>query len=148
MNPLEYARTDLLPAVRDGLEDAALTVPERQWSQVGINVIVDCEALIVSAGDVTPIEIMPGGNCGYLDQATYLMIVAYDCNVVFDEQGLTIPEKMEEASHTLELAGMVLNTVAHDVVGEAILHPNPWQIGYSWDGGLGIVSMQIVLAVP
>jgi hypothetical protein len=150
VTPLEYARTDLLPAIRDGLDDANLVVPERQWSQVGVNVVVDCEAIIVSAGDVqlVPIDSRGGSSCGYFEQASYMFIVAYDCATVYDNDGLTIPAVMEDVSQTLELAGKVLGQIANDITASSIMTPNPWSIGYAMDGGIGVVTLQIQLTIP
>jgi hypothetical protein len=146
MTPYEYADLKMLPSLVAQLEAAGLQVPTRQWAQVGAAVVIDCESVIISASDITPVEIAP--NCGWVERTTFLVSVAYDCQFPANEDGTTNIEKMKEVSDLLDQVSAVLKDYAISEGEQSVLITPEWSITYGIEGGLGYCSLQLTIGVP
>jgi hypothetical protein len=145
MTPLEYAE-EILDRTVSVLLDESLSAPVRRLAQVGSSVILDCETIIVSASDLSEVEISPG--CGYVEQSTILVNVVYDCATAFEDDGTTNVAMTHEISQKLDKVGQALKMLADSIKAESVLIRPTHSIAFGIDGGIAYASMQITTGVP
>lgn len=146
VTPLDRAR-----ALRDELiafatvRDHALPTP--RYVQVG-DIVRDCECLVVSVGNLTPDVNFDPVDCVALRSATFLVEIIRGCAVVYDDDGMTIPELLEEVSEQGAADGQLLDDFAREGI-DGWTAKTPWSVLWSLtDAGLQVASLQLTIGIP
>ncbi len=148
---LDYATPlDRAKALRDDLIAFATArsyaLPTTRFVQVG-DIVRDCESVIISVGSLTPDPLYDPVNCVSPLSATFLIDIIRACAVVYDQQGLTLPNVLEAVSETAAADGALLYAFAQEVDGWT--SKQPWSVVFSLaEGGLSISSLQLTIGIP
>jgi hypothetical protein len=121
-------------------------LPSTKYAQIG-DIVRDCEAVIVSAGSLTPDALYNPVDCVFPRTATFLVDIIRTCAVVYDQNGMTIPEALEEVSERGALDGQLLYDFAAELDGWS--SKQPWSVVWSLaDAGMQVASLQITIGIP
>lgn len=121
-------------------------LPQRRYAQVG-DIVRDCESVIVSVGSLNPDPFYEPVVCVSPRSATFFVEIIRDCAVAYDNEGITIPARLEEVSERGALDGELLYEFAQVVDGWS--SKQPWSVVWSLiDGGLQVASLQITIGIP
>ena len=138
MTPLAYANKLL-----DDLK-AACSAPEMAYAQVGQQVI-GCESLIIAVTGTDAREMQTGGlNCDYSQIATFVVTLARECAIEFNDEGFDDPDEVKRVSEQMDQDGECLWKWALSI--DPYLEKD-FNIGFQIMGGLAITSLQLTLGV-
>lgn len=143
--PLDRARA-LLAELGEFAETRTHPLPTTRYVQIG-DVVRDCEAVIVSVGNMVPDPSYDPVDCIAPRSATFLVEIIRTCAVAFDRQGLTVPTKLEQVSEIGATDGQLLYDFAAEVSGWS--SKAPWSVIWSLtDTNLQVASLQLVIGIP
>lgn len=121
-------------------------LPQKRYAQVG-DIVRDCEAVIVSTGNLVPDNLYTPVECVSPRTATFQVEIIRTCAVVYDQQGLTIPSVIEEVSEIAGFDGQLLYEFAQEVNGWS--SKQPWSVVWSLaEGCLQVASLRLVIGIP
>lgn len=143
--PLDRAK-----ALRDELvtyaNSLAYPLPTPRYVQVG-DIVRDCEAVIVSVGNIVPDPLYDPVECVSPRTSTFLVEIIRTCAVVYDSQGRTLPSVLEAVSEQGSSDGQLLYDFATEVYGWS--SKQSWSVVWSLaEGGLQVASLQLTIGVP
>jgi hypothetical protein len=122
------------------------SLPTTRYVQVG-DVVRDCESVIVSVGNMVPDSGYDPVDCIAPRSATFLIDVIRSCAVVYDDDGLTVPSRLEEVSESAAEDGQLLYDFAAETAGWS--SKQPWSVVWSIaEGGLQVASLQLTIGIP
>lgn len=141
--PIGKAR-ELLSLLETAAGAASLSLPETRYAQLG-EVVVTCAAVIVTLQNLDPAGPEYGSpGCVTSQIGTFSLIIARDCGVVYDDDGVDIPALVEDASEDMSEDGDFLWEFAAGL--DMYLQKN-WAVTWSLPGGLLISTLSLTLGV-
>jgi hypothetical protein len=118
--------------------------PEPQWAQLG-GPILTCTSTAVGAISSSELPLFPdNAKCGSIDNHTLMLVIARECGITFDQEGRTVPSKIEAVSRTMETDAEAFDGVLDTLTGAERVIGVP-SISYLNEGGLAITSMTIIV---
>lgn len=121
-------------------------LPPTRYVQVG-DIVRDCEAVVVSVGNLVPDPQYDPVECVSPRTATFLIEIIRNCAVAYDSNGMTIPSELQKISERGSLDGQLLYEFAQQVYGWS--SKNAWSVVWSLaEGGLQVTSLQITIGIP
>lgn len=141
---------DRAKALRDDLVAFATVrsygLPKNRYVQIG-DIVRDCEAVIVSVGSLAPDPFYDPVTCVAPRSATFLVEIIRTCAVAYNNQGLTMPNVLEQISEQGSRDGELLYEFAQEIDGWT--SKQPWSVVWSIaEGGLQVASLQITIGIP
>jgi hypothetical protein len=119
-------------------------LPPTRYAQIG-EIVRDCDAVIVSVG--SPDQLYGPLDCVSPRTATFLVDIIRGCAVVYDNDGMTIPEALEDVSEQGSKDGQLLYEFAQELDGWS--SKGAWSVAWSLaDAGLQTASLQITIGIP
>lgn len=124
---------------------AHLSLPERRYAQLG-EPVVACAAVQVALTGLEQAgpEYQPQAGCVTAQVGTFVVIIARDCAVVFNDDGTDDPKLVVDVSQDMSEDGDFLWNWANEV--ETFITKT---MSLSWilEGGLSITSVSMTLGV-
>jgi hypothetical protein len=118
--------------------------PEPQWAQLGAPILT-CQSTAVGVISSSELPLFPdNAKCGSIDNHTLMLVIARECGITFDQEGRTVPAKIEAVSRTMETDAEALDNVLDTLNGDERIIGVP-SISYLNEGGLAVTSMTIVV---
>lgn len=141
---------DRAKALRDDLvafaQARSYGLPKNRYVQIG-EIVRDCEAVIVSVGSLAPDPFYDPVTCVAPRSATFLVEIIRTCAVAYNNQGLTMPNVLEQISEQGSRDGELLYEFAQETDGWT--SKQPWSVVWSIaEGGLQVASLQITIGIP
>jgi hypothetical protein len=144
-HPLDRAKA-LLKEFSSFAASRAHALPTTQYVQVG-DVVRDCESVIVSVTNLAPDPLYDPIDCVYPRSSTFLIDIVRSCAVAYDNQGMTIPTRLEEVSDLASRDGQLLYDFAAESV-DGWSSKQPWSVIWSLaEGGMQVASLQLTIGV-
>jgi hypothetical protein len=118
--------------------------PEPQWAQLG-SPILTCASTSVGVISSSELPLFPdNAKCGSIDNHTLMLVIARECGVTFDNEGQTVPAKVEAVSRMMEADAEALDGVLDTFTsGERVIGAP--SISYLNEGGLAVTSMTVII---
>lgn len=121
-------------------------IPEPRYAHIG-EIVRDCQAVIVSVSSLTPDPTYDPVNCISPRSATFLVDIIRSCAVVYDNNGQTITDLIEQVSETGSDDGQFLYEFAQEIDGWS--SKQAWSVVWSIaEAGLQVTSLQITIGIP
>ncbi len=142
MTPLEKAQ-QLIEELDDYAGGVGVELPSLQYPQIGTPVIAT-EAFTIGVIDVSPHDQYGPNECNASQLTTFSINISRECSWTSDDDGVDVPEKVEEVSATLSADSELLWQFAEQY--RAYLSKQ-WNITFLLTGGLGITTMSFIIGV-
>jgi hypothetical protein len=145
VTPLEKAKELLAGIVTASrASGVSVQVPNNRYAQMG-GQVVDCESLIVAVANVRATEgfqLMPG--CNVPQTADFIVTLARDCAVTFDDSGATNVSELERVSLVSDQDGQFLWDFATEYDAFAT---KSYSLSYINLGGLSVTTLSLTIGV-
>lgn len=146
VTPLDRAK-DLRDDLVAFANSRSYGLPENRYVQIG-DIVRDCAAVIVAVGSLTPDPLYDPVTCVSPRSSVFLIEIIRACAVVYDSNGLTIPDVLEAVSEIGAADGQLLDDFARESI-EGWSSKQPWSVVWSIaEGGLQVASLQITIGIP
>ena len=126
------------------LQDRCQSFPSLAYTQVGSQV-VGCESLIVAVTGVDGQALGPQNlKCDFAQIGTFVITVARDCAIEFDDEGFDDPVEISRISQQIDADGDCLWAWAQNL--DPYLQKD-FSIAFDLTGGIAITSLQLTIGI-